>query len=253
MLLTGHLASHPAFATLPAMIRRAPIRLLAAVPLVLQLAASPALADNAAISVAKLAGYQAAFNAIPPQQRDKLVFELQLGHSDKTNHVPIRAWVDANGRRVDVPIAPDGAIQLPDRPDWAASGVMLQTDQPRHSLDIEVDVLVRLLPGRSVPVSYLLDAVQQADNAMRAGARQLGGYLAMLAAPSAKSVAIDVAGCCKANATLMASTAAENPGQTEFTQAPTGTITIPLAVLRASPGAALIVSAPPSRIGLFGD
>ncbi len=211
--------------------------------------ASPAWGDErATIPFAQLAKFNTAFNAIPAAQRDKLIFVLQIEHTDKTNHTPIHAWVDADGTHTVIPLDPDGTIHLPDKPDWATHDVMVQTDQPRHSLDTGIDLYVPPPPGRSIPVHYLRDAVQQGNAAMRAGARQLGGYVAMLMAPTAKQVDIAVADCCNATATVQGSAA-----PTILKQGPAGTIVIPLSTLRDNPDGTITLSAPATKIDLFPD
>ncbi len=217
--------------------------------LFLFLASRPALGDDrAAIPFAQLAKFNTAFNAIPAEQRDKLIFVLQIEHADKTNHAPIHAWVDADGTRTDIPVDPDGTIHLPDRPAWVSQGVMLQTDQPRHTLNTGIDLFVPLPPGRSIPVHYLLDAVQQGNAAMRAGARQLGGYMAMFMAPAAKQVDIAFPTCCNATATVQGTAA-----PIVLKQGPDGTISIALSTLHDNPDGTITLSVPPAKLDLFPD
>jgi len=212
------------------------------------LASAPAWAENAAIPYARLEAFQTIFNAIPPAQRDKLTLVVQMVHADKTNHLPIHAWVDVDGQHTAFPVADDGTIHLPERPDWADKGVQLQTDQPRHSLELGLDMLVRPPPGPTIQARYLLDAVRQGNDAMRAGARQMGGYLAMLAAPSSKTVTIALAGCCGGTASLQGGAA-----PVTIKQSAAGDVVIPLEALRAHEDSVVVLSAPVVRIGLFSD
>jgi hypothetical protein len=168
----------------------------------LALAAGPAWGDGATIPFATLAQYQAMFNALPAAQRDKLIFVLGVQHRNDSDHSPIHMWVDRDGKRTDIPVGADGTVSLPDRPDWIAAGVAVQTDQPHGSLNLGIDMLIKPPAGKMAPVSYVLDGVQQANDAMRAGARKIGGYLAMLAAPSVHSVSIKLATCCDGSVTV---------------------------------------------------
>ena len=216
--------------------------------LALFVAAFPAWAENAAIPYSKLEAFQSAFSAIPAAQRDKLILEVALVHSDQKNHAPIKAWVEAGGKHTDIPAAADGALQLPDRPDWVAQDVLVQTDQPKHTLSIGIDIIVTPLPGQTFPVKLLLDAVQQGNDAMRAGARSMGGFLAMLAAPASKTVNIDLLTCCAGTATVTGSA-----GSAVLHQAPAASIAIPVETLKASADGLVSLSAAPKRIGLYGD
>jgi hypothetical protein len=220
----------------------------AALGLALCIAARPAWADNAAIPYSKLAAFQSAFNAIPSSERDRLILEVAIVHSDQKDHSPIKAWVEAGGKRIDIQAAADGALQLPDRPDWVSQDVLVQTDQPKHSLGIGLDMVVTPLPGRTIPVKLLLDAVQQGNGAMRAGARSMGGFLAMLAAPASKTVNIDLVTCCDGTATVTGTA-----GSTVLKQAPSATISIPVETLKANVDGSVALSAAPKRIGLFSD
>jgi hypothetical protein len=217
---------------------RCGVMMLAAVLLV----GGPARADNAAIPFARLAGFRRSFNAVPASQRDKLIFVLSIGHADKLNHLPIRAWVNDAGKRVDIAVAADGVVTLPERPDWDRSGVMVQTDQPKGTLNIEIDLAVKVPAGQTIAVSYLLDAVRQGNDAMRAGARQLGGYMAMLMAPVSKEVDITLTGCCGGTATVEG---------VVLRQAASGIVAIPLGVLQDHAQGALALSAPATAIDLF--
>ena len=95
-----------------------PYRIIpAALSLALFVATSTAWADNPAIPYSKLEAFQSAFNAVPAAQRDRVILEVAIVHSDQKDHSPIKAWVEAGGRHIDIPAAEDGALQLPDRPD----------------------------------------------------------------------------------------------------------------------------------------
>jgi len=210
--------------------------------------AAHAWAANATIPFAKLWAFQAAFNAIPAAQRDRIIFLVEFVHADKSNHTRVHAWVDADGKRTEIPADAYGGLSLPDRPAWAAQGVLVQTDQPSHSLQLGLDILVPPPAGDTIAVRDLLEAVRQANGAMRAGARQLGGYLAMLAAPTAKEVDITLAGCCGGSATLKGSSA-----PMALRQNREGVIAIPLGSLPSGDGGVVELSQPATKIDLFPD
>jgi hypothetical protein len=210
------------------------------------LAAGPAWADNATIPYATLAQYRTMFNALPAAQRDKLMFVLAVQHRNDSDHAPIHMWVDHGSKRTEIPVGPDGTVSLPDRPDWIAAGVAVQTDQPHGSLNLGFDMWIKPPAGKTTPVSYVLEGVQQANDAMRAGARKMGGYLAMLAAPSVHSISIKLAGCCDGSVTI--SSAA---GKVAAHEDKSGIVAIEPGVLRDHADGTITASAPIMVLDLF--
>jgi hypothetical protein len=204
--------------------------------------AQRATAETATIAYAKLAAFQASFDSIPPAQRDRLILSLQILHADPANHTPIHLWADLDGKRTDIPVAPDGDVALPTQPDWTVRGVMLQTDQPRHSLQLKLGLRIRPPPGTSFPVNDLADAVPQAQQAINTGARQLAGLLAIFATPTIHAIRISFPRCCTETVTLQAS------GRTVLTQDKSGTITLPVDTLDAYRGGTLTASAPITKL-----
>jgi hypothetical protein len=139
-------------------------------------------------------------------------------------------------------------VTLPERPDWVARDVLVQTDQPKGTLGVGIDLAVVLPPGQTIAVSYLLDAVAQGNAAMRAGARALYGYMASLMAPASKEVDITLAGCCGGTATVQGDGA-----PVVLKQAASGVIAIPLGTLQGQAAGRVTLSGPARLIDLFPD
>lgn len=122
------------------------------------------------------------------------------------------------------------------RQDWAQRDLTVQTNKPKGSLRTSVELYIKPIGGRQITTSYLLEGANQAQQAITAGVRRVGGYLATLAAPTVHQVDVTLAGCCGGSALL--------DGET-FRQAANGKVTIPLAALRRHPDAVLMFSSVP--------
>jgi hypothetical protein len=203
------------------------------------LCAGPAWADTASVPYAKLVSVQALFTTVPAAQRDKLILAVAIVHADKANHAPIGMWVDANGTRTNIPVTEDGVVSLPARPDWASAGVAVQTDQPKGTLHVGVYMMIRPPASQAISVGYLLAAAQQADDAMRAGARQMGGYVASLMAPSVHQIGVKLATCCGGMVTVHGAA-----GDAVLKQDATGLVAVPRDVLWARDAGSLVATAP---------
>ena len=177
---------------------------------------------DAAVPYAKLAELQLAFDATPPDTRDKLILRVRVVHADPGDHAPIRMWVMDGGKRLDVKLSDDGALPNVQR-DWAERGLQVETDQTKGSLQTRLDLFIKPADGREIPASYLIQGASQAQRAITAGARRIGGYLATLVAPTVHQVDVTLAGCCSGSAQL---------GGETFRQAASGKIVIPVSALK---------------------
>ncbi len=188
----------------------------------------------AAVPYGKLVGLQVAFRALPVAQRDKLALRVKVVHVDHADHSPIRLWVMDGAARTEIKLGPDG--EMPDVPvqDWVDRKLLADTDQKPHTVQTEVDLTIRQ-PAGALTGGYLLDAVAQSQQAISAGARQAGGYLATLAAPTVRGVTLKLSVCCAGSASV---------GGLQLTQDKAGDIVIPRRALEEARGAAVVVSAP---------
>jgi hypothetical protein len=183
------------------------------------------------------------FQAIPVAERDHVLFAPAVVHSNMADHSPIHLWVMDDGRRTDIPLDADGAVQAPLRSDWMANHVVVQTDQPKHSLSVAVSMLLVVPPGQSLPLSTLRTGLAQSYQVMRAGARALGGYLAQFAVPHMRHVTITLAGCCDGTVALTTPS-----GRAVLHQDAKGHIAVPDDLLASDAEGTLVASAPISKL-----
>lgn len=194
---------------------------------------------DAALPFAKLAGMQTAFLAIPAAQRDKLVLRQRVLHENPADAAPIHLWVEADGARVPLPVAPDGSFDVPDRPDWVAQHLTVQNDQPAGSLHLQTDLAIVPPAASTVSAAYLQAAVVQAQQAIKAAARQMGGLFGGLVAPGVSGVSIRLARCCTESLSIAG---------TVVRQATSATLIVPRSLLDANPTATILTTAPIAAI-----
>jgi hypothetical protein len=192
-------------------------------------------AARADVPYAKLVDTQVFFQSLPPAQRDKLVMRLLVQHGDKDNHDPIHIWVMDGGKRVDIPLGPDGAMPEAIRQDWIARDLVVMGEHPKGGLRTEIELLIRAPSGQQIPAAYLRDGIEQAQTAFTAGARHLGGYLATLAVPTLRLARVKLATCCTGMATVAG---------TVIPQEKDGAVPVTLSVLKDHPDATVVLSAP---------
>ena len=199
----------------------------------------PAVAQGptGTIPYAKLHSMQTAFAGIPPASRDKLRFAVVLKHDDPANRAPIGLYVEQGGKRTPIPVSPGGALDLPSRDDWAQQGLLVHTDQPKGSLTVTISLAILPPAPQSVPVSYLIAGIRQAQGALRAGYRQVGGLAGLLAVPTLKGVRAKLERCCTETARLQ--------GKSDVLprQDSSGVIVIPMAFLQDHTADTLLFSA----------
>jgi hypothetical protein len=201
---------------------------------------------SSSLPYAKLVASQVAFAQLPLAERDKLLLNTVIRHADAANHTPIHAWVEAGGKRIDIPLAEDGAIQLPLQPDWITQDLTVQTDQPKGTLRAETDLQIAIPPLEKLTAAYLTAAASQAQAAITDGVRKMAGVLGLLFVPKVKGVEIKFDGCCKNTVRFGASTAS-------FPENASSVVDIPTATLAGLSAAGVSASGPIKSIGPWVD
>ncbi len=73
------------------------------------------------------------------------------------------------------PVGQYGEVTFPRREDWRDAGLVVRTNQPAGSLDLQVTFILRALPGPKVEYAWLWESVSQMDQALAAMDRLNGG------------------------------------------------------------------------------
>jgi hypothetical protein len=144
------------------------------------------------------------FDGLAPARRDRLELVLRMLHHDKADASPVHLYVDDAGKHVPLTVDESGTLPAVVNPDYLARDVPVLSDPPHLALDMDISLHIVTPPGPAVKMVDLQAGVAQAQDVFRAGARAMGGMLAVLAAPSVHGVAVKPVTCCDVVARLEA-------------------------------------------------
>ncbi len=197
-------------------------------------------AGAAQVAYERLIKAQAMFDALPPGQRDKVALKVLVVHENAADTSPIRMMVSFAGKTTafGTPVG-HGVVLPPLRPDMVAGHAMVETGQVANSLREEIDIIIAVPARQPISVRYLLDAVQQAQEVLRAGARQMAGMLAVFVTPKVHGVVVGLTHCCGEVVVLQA-----DDRRQSFTQDAKGDVVLSLSVLEGFDGGTLAASVP---------
>jgi hypothetical protein len=165
-------------------------------------AAHAQTAPTASLPYGTLVSQLAIFENIPLQQRDHVLGGVAIKHHNPDDHTPIHFWVMDAGQRIGIPLSADNVLFGPIHQDWIARKSVVQTDQPKGSLNLEGGLWIAVPSQRPISLSYLQDGMRQTNAVIGIVARAIGGYLAQLAAPRVHHLTITLDGCCGGTAVL---------------------------------------------------
>ena len=80
----------------------------------------------------------------------------------------IQLYLDDGEQLHEFSVGPNGEVSLPARSDWRDAGLLLQSNQPQDSLDLQVSFLMQPLPGPRVEYAWLWETKEQVGAAMNA-------------------------------------------------------------------------------------
>ena len=164
-------------------------------------AAPPA---HASATYASLMRTRVIFDGLDPARRDKLTLVLRLVHPDKFDKTPIHLVLIDGGKTIDVTQDSEGTLPTTLNQDWITRGLEVHSDPPHQAFGLDISLHINAPAQGKLQVADVQAGVAQAQDVFSAGARAMGGMLAMLAAPKVHGVAIKPARCCDSVATLSA-------------------------------------------------
>jgi hypothetical protein len=161
----------------PAFLNR-PSRAAALLAACLGLAASlPALAEWRDIPYAEVAKMPLTLAKVDPQK----IFTVRLaalpgkGHTELPSDFKLQLKV--GGKVLPVTVSPDGRIELPFRQDWADAGAMLQTNQPKGRVAVDLRFASRVPAGTRMSYAQLTEAAPVLEK----GIDEMAGMMSFLA------------------------------------------------------------------------
>ena len=136
-----------------------------------------ALAEWRDIPYAEVAKMPLTLAKVDPQK----VFTVRLaavpGKGQTALPADFRLQVKVNGKVLPVSVTPEGVIELPFRQDWADAGAMLQTNQPKGRVKVDLRFSSRVPAGTRMSYSQLTEAAPVLEK----GIAQMAGLMSFMA------------------------------------------------------------------------
>jgi len=137
--------------------------------------AAPAWAlETAHLRYHTLTRHWSAFEELAPEARNlvKLTVRVEAPHATQ----PVAMWMDVSGHHYDLTVDSYGLIQVPRTPDIIAADPVVESNQPRGSIETELALLLLLPDGQKFHYSDLQAATDQTNALIRQAA---GGLVSM--------------------------------------------------------------------------
>jgi len=157
-----------------------------AVALILFLAglSAPAWAlETAHLRYHTLTRHWSAFEELAPEARDKVRLTVRV-QAAKAGGAPVTLWMDVDGRHYDLPVDSYGLVQVPRTADVIAADPVVETNQPKGSVDTELALLLLVPDNRQFHYADL----QAAANQTNALIRQAAGSVVSLFLPTVTGI-----------------------------------------------------------------
>jgi hypothetical protein len=168
-----------------------PLRLaltgLAATLLALPLALIPgtARAEWRDIPYADVAKMPLMLDKVDPQHIYKTRLVAKPGKGLKALPAGLRLQVKVNGQIVPVPVTAEGNIQLPIRQDWADAGAVIQSNQPKGVVSVNMNFDARTPPGTRMSYAQLTESAPVLER----GISEMAGFMSFMA-PDVKALVL---------------------------------------------------------------
>jgi hypothetical protein len=155
---------------------------LAAALLALPLAAFAEWRDIPYADVAKM---PLMLDKVDPQHIYKARLVAKPGKGLKALPADFRLQVKVNGQVLPVPVAADGTVQLPFRQDWADAGAVVQSNQPKGVVAVNMNFDARTPPGTRMTYAQLTESAPVLER----GISQMAGLMSFMA-PDVKALVL---------------------------------------------------------------
>lgn len=156
-----------------------PSRFLAAALLAaaLLLPSPVALAEWRDIPYAEVAKMPLTLAKVDPQKVFTVRLRAMPGKGQAAMPADFKLQLKVNGKVLPVTVSPDGLIDLPFRQDWADAGAMLQTNQPKGRVAVDLRFTSRVPAGTRMVYAQLTEAAPVLEK----GIREMAGVMSFMA------------------------------------------------------------------------
>lgn len=121
-----------------------------------------------------LTRHWSAFEELAPQARDRVRLSVRVEAKNASG--PVDLWMEVGGRRYDLPVDQHGLVQVPRSPDIIAADPVVQTNQPKGSIDTDLALLLLVPDNQRFHYADLQEAADQTNALIKQAA---GGLIAM--------------------------------------------------------------------------
>jgi hypothetical protein len=172
----------PAFLNRPALAAALAVATLAALPV------GTARAEWRDIPYADVAKAPLALAKIDPQHVFTVVLVAKPGKGLSALPAGYQLQVKLKGQVIPVPVAADGRLSLPFRQDWADAGAILQSNQPKGTVGVNMRFDARVPAGTKMSYAQLTESAPILEK----GIREMAGMMSFMA-PGVTSITLKFA------------------------------------------------------------
>lgn len=148
-------------------------RVLSFFLLALLLAAPAGALETDRLRYHTLTRHWASFEELAPEARDRVRLSVRVASHFKG---PVDLWMEIGGRRYDLPVDSYGLVDVPRSADIIAADPVVQTNQPKGSIETELALLLQVPDNQHFHYADLQAATDQTNALIKQAA---GGLVAM--------------------------------------------------------------------------
>ena len=157
-------------------------RVLAFFLLALFVAAPAGALETEHIRYHTLTRHWSAFEELAPEARDRVRLSVRVESSRGSG--PVDLWMEVGGRHYDLPVDSYGLVQVPRSPDIIAADPVVQSNQPKGSIETELALLLLVPDNQRFHYADLQAAADQTNALIK----QAAGSLISLFLPTVTGV-----------------------------------------------------------------
>lgn len=150
------------------------LRFVSSLLLAMSLAAPAWALDSAHLRYHTLTRHWASFEELAPEARNLVRLTVRVDAPHATQ--PVAMWMDISGRRYDLTVDSYGLVQVPRSADIIAADPVVESNQPRGSIDTELALLLLVPDSQKFHYADLQAATDQTNALIRQAA---GGLVSM--------------------------------------------------------------------------
>ncbi len=139
--------------------------------------AAPSAAEWRDIPYADMAKMPLTLKKVDPNKIYSFAFYAKPGEGQTALPADFRLQIKAEGKIIEVPIQPDGRIDMPFRQDWADQGAVVQSNQPKGRVRMGMSINSRTPAGTRMSYAQLSESAP----VMERGIKEMAGMMSFMA------------------------------------------------------------------------